>query len=579
MSMLNRPRLFLVAISVFALVAFACSSDGDDSGSAAQAPAPTQVASAAPAATQAPVVASEPKVSRLVIATQPVALETNNPLRDGGVTTGFGLKPVFESLIGYDAITGALVPQLATGWSVEPNGKSIRFKLRENVPFHDGNGDFTAADVVYSHSVIVADDATHSHSRQYKDATVEVVNDHEIIFHLGTANGEFLQIISELNPSSLDIESASDFAVLGTPELTSRPLAGTGFYEFKDREDGQSLLLERVSYEHWRAMPDFQELEFRFQAEASTRLAALLADEVHLTNLSKDHLETVTNEGMGIIAGSQFGLRAFLLFTGALGDESYANYEKQNTACGFVHCDSPFLDVRVRKALNKSINRQELNQALFGGNAVPMYMNHMFPNNPLFNPAWERDFPQEYGFDPIAAKALLTDAGYGPDNPLELELRRPTVKLPEGPDVMDAIAGYWSDIGIKAILNSEDSAALRAGGRAFAYSNHVQLRDDPNNQLQSWRVWNSDVAPRGTSVELPEINTLVHALRASLDINEQDKVLRELGDLTYTLHTTGFLFWLQPQIAYNPDVVESYPFPGNTPGAFWSHVELIKGVR
>jgi len=585
MSIVKNPRLFLAIVSVFALVAFACSSDGDNestnSSTTTQAPSSTSApaAAAAPAATTVPVVAVEPKVKRLVIATQPITLETNNPLRDGGVTTGFGLKPIFESLIGYDAITGALVPQLSTGWSVEPNGKSIRFQLRENVPFHDGNGEFTAADVVYSHSVIIADDSTHSHSRQYKDATIEVVNDHEMIFHLGTANGEFLQIISELNPSSLDIESATDFAVLGTPELGTRPLAGTGFYEFEDRSDGQSLLLERVSYEHWRTMPDFQELEFRFQAEASTRLAALLAEEVHLTNLSKDHLETVTTEGMGIIAGSQFGLRAFLLFTGALGDESYGNYEKQNTACGFVDCDSPFLDVRVRKALNKSINRQELNQALFGGNAVPMYMNHMFPNNPQFNPAWERNFPQEYGYDPAAAKALLEEAGYNSSNPLVLELRRPTVKLPEGPDVIDAIAGYWSDIGIKANLNSEDAAALRAGGRAFAYSNHVQFRDDPNNQLQSWRVWNSDVAPRGTSVELPEINTLVHALRASLDINEQDKVLRQLGDLTYSLHTTGFLFWLKPQIAYNPEVVESYPFPGNTPGAFWSHVELIKGVR
>jgi len=577
MVLMENRRWLLVAMAFVALIASACSSG--DAGTAAQS-ATTQAPAAAPTSAPAPAPAAvEPAVSRLVIATQPVSFETNNPLRDGGVTTGFALKPVFESLIGYDAVGGALVPQLATSWSVEPNGKSIRFKLRENVPFHNGNGNFSATDVVYSHSVIVADDSTHSHSRQYKDATVEVVNDHEVIFHLGKANGEFLQIISELNPSSLDIESAADFAVLGTPELGTRPLAGTGFYQFAERSDGQFVRLDRVSYEHWRSTPDFPELEFRFQAEASTRLASLLTEEAHLTNLSKDHLATATNEGMGIIPGSQFGLRAFLLFTGALGDTSYGNYKAQNTPCGYVHCDSPFLDVRVRKALNKGINRAELNQALFGGKAVPMYMNHMFPNNPLFNPDWERNFPKEYGYDPAAAKALLAEAGYSPDNPLELELRSPTVKLPEGQDVMDALSGYWRDIGIKANLNSEDPAALRAGGRAFAYSNHVQFRDDPNNQLQSWRVWNSDVPPRGTSVETPEINTLVHELRAQLDLGEQDKVLRQLGDLTYPLHTTGFLFWLKPEIAYNPKVVESYAFPGNTPGAFWSHVELIKAVR
>jgi ABC-type transport system substrate-binding protein len=581
MSLFRQPRWILVAASVLALAAFACGSDGDDdaSSSANQAPAATQAPAAAPAATQAPVMAAEPKVTRLVIATQPIPVPTNNFLKDGSVVSGFALKPMFESLIGYDAITGALVPQLATAWNVEPNGKSIRFQLRKGVQFHNGVGEFTAADVVHSHAQIIADDSTHTHSRQYKDAATEVVNDHEIIFHLGTPNGEFLQVISELNPSSLDIESASDFAVLGTPQLVSMPLAGTGFYQFTERAEGQYLRMERVPYEHWRVMPDFQELEFRFQAEASTRLAALLAEEVHMTNLSKDHIVTVKSEGMGTISGSQFGLRAFLLFTGVLGDTSYANYEQQNTPCGFAHCDSPFLDVRVRKALNKSINREELNQALFDGNAVPMYMNHMFPNNPQFNPDWKTNFPDEYGFDPAAAKALLAEAGYGPNNPLEIELRKPTVKLPEGPDIMDALAGYWSAIGVKANLNSEDSAALRAGGRAFAYKNHIQFRDDPNNQLQSWRVWNSDVAPRGSGLELPEVNTLVHTLRAQLDIGEQDKVLRQLGDLTYSLHTTGFLFWLKPEIAYNPDIVESYPFPGNTPGAFWSHVELIKGTR
>ncbi len=580
MSLFRQPRWILVAASVLALAAFACGSDSDDDSSSAQAPTATQAPAAAPAATQAPVIAAQPKITRLVIATQPIPVPTNDFLKDGSVVSGFALKPIFESLIGYDAFTGALVPQLATSWNVEPDGKSIRFQLRKGVPFHNGMGEFTAADVVHSLSVISADDTTHTHSRQYRDATPEVINDNEIILHLGTPNGEFLQVISELNPSSLDIESAADFAVLGTPQLVTRPLAGTGFYQFTERAEGQYLRMERVPYEHWRAMPDFQELEFRFQAEASTRLASLLAKEVQMTNLSKDHLVAVRDAGMGVFSGSQFGLRAFLQFTGALGDTSYANYEQQNTPCGYVHCDSPFLDVRVRKALNKSINREELNQALFDGKAIPMYMNHIFPNNPLFNPDWKTNFPAEYGFDPAAAKALLAEAGYNSSNPLELEVRAiPTVKLPEGPDIMEAVAGYWSDIGIKANLFSADSAATRAGDRAFAFKNHVQFRDDPNNQLQSWRVWNSDVAPRGSGVELPEVNTLVHTLRAQLDLGEQDKVLRQLGDLTYSLHMNGFLFWLKPEIAYNPEIVESYSFPGNTPGAFWSHVELIKGTR
>jgi len=151
MTLVKHPRWILLAMAFVAIVAFACSSDGDDNGAAGQSTA------AAPAAATAPVAAAvEPKVQRLVISTQGPSTETNNQLRDGGVTSSFYIYPMYESLIRYDAFTGQLVPQLAKSWSVEPDGKSLRFKLQEGVQFHNGNGEFTARDVVQSHAIITA---------------------------------------------------------------------------------------------------------------------------------------------------------------------------------------------------------------------------------------------------------------------------------------------------------------------------------------------------------------------------------------------------------------------------------------
>ena len=161
----------LSLVLIMAAVLFAaCSSDADDDGSTV---APTAVA-AAPHPTAAPPrarVVIEPSLTRVVISHQLVT-EANNPGRDGGVVAGFQTKPMHESLIGYDPVTGALVPQLATAWSLEPDGKSLRFQLREGVRFHGDNGEFSAKDVVYTHAQITAEDSSHSHNRQYSRATL-----------------------------------------------------------------------------------------------------------------------------------------------------------------------------------------------------------------------------------------------------------------------------------------------------------------------------------------------------------------------------------------------------------------------
>ena len=98
--------------------------------------------------TKEPEPTGETLVKRLIIANPAPGEESNNPGRDLGPLSTFQVRPMYENLIGFDAGSGSLVPQLATSWSVEPDGISIRFLLRKGVPFHGGNGEFTSRDVV-----------------------------------------------------------------------------------------------------------------------------------------------------------------------------------------------------------------------------------------------------------------------------------------------------------------------------------------------------------------------------------------------------------------------------------------------
>ena len=55
---------------------------------------------------------------------------------------------IYEGLVTYDWDQNPQ-PNLATSWETAPDGKSITFRLREGVVFHNGNP-FTSADVQFS---------------------------------------------------------------------------------------------------------------------------------------------------------------------------------------------------------------------------------------------------------------------------------------------------------------------------------------------------------------------------------------------------------------------------------------------
>ena len=590
----KRAWLIMAALAMVLVIA-ACSSDGDDSSgttssggttSAPQQPAapaapegatgttsaPAAAAPAPTAVANAPAMADgsgEPLISRLVISNPLPGQVSNNPAKDLGPLSTFQLLPSYEYLIGYDADTGALIPQLATSWTAEDD-TTIRFQLREGVKIHKGLGEFGAQDVAFTVAQISADDSTHPHQSRYARVTPEVVNDNEIVFNLSRPDSELLQSISE-QVGALEIMSAADFNASGPPLLTTGPLAGTGLYQFQDRAQGQFIRFERVPYQHWRSTSDFEELEFRWVAEASTRLAGLLTEEVHITQLPEDQTQQAASAGMLIEKGDIGAQRVFVGFKGG--------YTDADSACGYRHCESPFLDVKARKAMNKAVDRDLLNEAFFGNKGEIMVMNHIPPGTPAFNPDWVRNFPEEYGYDPTAARALLAEAGYSENNPLEIGVEITThAQFSQSADVLESLAGFWSDIGIKANLVVEDAGVIRASTRALNPVNRMSFSATSSFDIQGWRVYNSSRPPRGGALELIETDLINAQLQQEMDSGRQVELLRQIGDLAYPLHMGIFLYWMPPELVINTKFVSEYDFPGSISNLF-THFERIKAVR
>ena len=77
--------------------------------------------------------------------------------------------------------------------------------------------------------------------------------------------------------------------------------------------------------------------------------------------------------------------------------------------------DSPFRDIRVRHAINYCVNRDGL-VTLLNGLAEPAY--GLFKKADVFFGKPK----QQYGYDPAKGKALLKEAGYGPDKPVKAKI-------------------------------------------------------------------------------------------------------------------------------------------------------------
>jgi ABC-type transport system substrate-binding protein len=565
-----------IVLGMMALMLLAaCGDDNDDTGTTGAA-APTAV----PATAVAPAADAKPVESRLIIANAIPSVESNNPWRLESPRTPWFFATTHESLIGADADTGEHVPQLATSWSIEPDGISVRFILREGVRFHGDNGEFSAADVIATKDDHTADDSQHTHRSQYRNVTIEVVNPHEIVFRLAKANPEILNNVSSWNVTSMEPFSAKDMESLGgNPDLTQRPPVGTGAFQFKERTQGVEFIVERVPYDHWRFNSDWEEIEFRFANEASTRLAALLTGEIHVTALPLDLQNQAADAGMTVATGKVLTRERAGMFQGPLIDKSYGNYEKQNTPCGYVYCDDAFLDVKVRRAFNKAIDRDAINTAFFGGKGVNIHNPHMVPTRSYWNPEWDAKFDDEYGYDPAVAMALLAEAGYGPDNPLEILVDGTgSSGLPEKQDVMESMGNFWRDIGVKVEFDNRDSAATRAIERGFGLTQRIKYQTSNIVDIQAFRVHNwSGGSPRN-DFELKELDTLVDYHREVLDATEVNKRLRETGDATFALHVGIPLVWKPEELIFNPSVVASYEWSGVPLGSI-SHFERFLAVK
>jgi oligopeptide transport system substrate-binding protein len=115
----------------------------------------------------------------------------------------------------------------------------------------------------------------------------------------------------------------------------------------------------------------------------------------------------------------------------------------------------PFDDIRVRTALSLAINREILAAKVMRAGEQPSY-SLVPPGLPGYRSAELRFRPQPMAERLERARALLAEAGYGPNRPLTFELN--TTGATESHFAGVALQGMWNDIGVKVRLAPYEAA-------------------------------------------------------------------------------------------------------------------------
>lgn len=512
-----------------------------------------------------PIASSAKAAERVVIATSPVGAETNLFWQ----TLGAFIYPSLQTLVGNDSVTGAYDnSQLAERWEHNDDFTSWAFYLRPEARFSDDWGPVTADDVVHSFKLHIGEDSKAAGITALREVKATAVDAHTVRFDLPSPQPEFL--FSHAGRGALVIYSKAQFDAEGLDGYKRQP-AGSGLFRYESAEIGQSILFSSVK-DHWSGIEvPFDELEFRWVSEPSTRLAMLISGEAHAVTLPPDLQATAVKNGHKILTSSQGAQQSTLIFMGPFMNDS--NAEQDRDATGF-----PWADLRVREAMNRALDRDAMLEVLYGEGARKLSVFTMDPRYAGYTAELDERFDAEYGYDSDRARELLAEAGY-PDNfddPKVPIIITTLAGSPEFAQLAELVQAYFEQVGIQTEMREKDWSSAFGTVRGLTADFVLPMRNAPvrPSALGVQIYFTTNISP-WLSVGDEELDRLGEALIQETDPTERGDILSKMFTRMFETYMHMPIATVLAKVVVNSELVEDWTFPGATSTGL-GHYELIR---
>jgi peptide/nickel transport system substrate-binding protein len=302
------------------------------------------------------------------------------------------VSQAFEYLVGLGEDGNIAATALATEWKPNADASAWTFKLREGVTWHDGSP-FTADDVVATIERMVAAGA--GLAGVVSEGATEAADPYTVVINLDSPNGNLPVLVSLFNPQSLI--TPVDYSS-GTTLDERKSGTGAWMLDSFDPSGYRASFVPNPNW--WGGAVKLGRTTLQGFETGGTKVAAFAAGEIDIIQdfSISDGATLLQDDGVKVIRPPAANHRQLWF----------------NTQ---LPSDSPFTDARVRQAVCYAINRQQIIDTVYEGEAQMGNDHPVSAALPFFDETQE-----QRPFDPEMARQLLSDAGYpdGIEMPLQV---------------------------------------------------------------------------------------------------------------------------------------------------------------
>ncbi|MHB1907985.1 MAG: ABC transporter substrate-binding protein [Nitrososphaerales archaeon] len=481
----------------------------------------------------------------------------------------------YESLLQWDQNLN-LIPDLATNYSISPNGLTYTFNLRHNVTWSDGYP-FTAQDVVFTAGVTINQSLSEGFfygplampsSQTYTGLTlnktmVSTPDNYTVVFHLSQPYSPFLLYVASLPTLAQHVLQGQN---LTNDNYINNHIVGTGPFTVTQYVVGSHITMQ-ANPNYWGGKPHLNSITFQvFQDQTSAEIALRNGQINYLENVPPQDVASL-NSTAGIVVKTEPSWNI-----------EYMGYNFNPTLS--TGAFNPLSIKAVRQAIAETVNVSEVVQTAYKGFATPVnqYMIPFFSLNghSLYN----QSIPTP-NVNLTDANRLLNQSGYlwtssggnvSNGSPYRFDI---TTIISSGNDAelteLQAIQSMLANVGINLIikLEEESSATADIAGAPQPKSwnlfgpTHVSESPDPDFMASLFYNTPATVGPYGSdwgNYNNTRVNQLYLAAEATVNNTQRAQIYQEIGGI---LSADYAWLWLD-----NPQQIIAYStnFQGFIPG-------------
>lgn len=291
---------------------------------------------------------------------------------------------IFNSLLKYDKNL-ELTGELAQSWNISSDQRTITFHLKPNLKWADGEP-LTSSDVMFTWQTVTNDNTRTPYGADYK-----------LVIKAETPDKSTFRV-TYAQPYAPALDSWSGLHILpkhllqnqdiNTTSFARNPV-GSHYYKLDQWKSGESISLSR-NENATQDQANIDRLISRIIPDRAAQFLELMADNIDSMSLNSIQYARI------------FPARPDL-------NEKFSLYKELGnsyTYLGFNLKHKPFDDIRVRKAINYAIDKQEIIDGVLLGLGLPVAS----PYKP--GTRWSNPKLKPYAYNPQRAIELLKAAGF-----------------------------------------------------------------------------------------------------------------------------------------------------------------------